>query len=433
MLDPSLNKRRRQLSISTSPFETTTSEFIPASVKTKSAKLYSKTPKYIAKVIHPENLSEEKDDKPLNASQKLRFIPEEPAPLLLSSKSRAVSLDLDAARSTSSPLKNNIFRSDQSTQSIHPKGPLYRNGRLVKHSVVGPTDYYEKVPRRGHYYGLTVKHHDLDSSEAASNDTSMNIFRSSSGKTATVVLDSLVANKRKSTEYPKPKEIKKDLKVPKEEVLAEIDNMKNRQTEFYRLLDKTAGLRVQEKLHVTREQRCIEKFRKTEEAWTKAFEQTGSQLGRSPSESVMFRGEGFREKREKIEELELQKNDLERLGSNFWHLTLRRSSLTKKTTDNSMMEDIPIAFNKTVVYRPRTSVEIVRKPNQMNSSLSQWSLANPNNSSSSSPKKKKKKILDKTHTEYFEERFGKGNERRSLEFRPSIANVQQFMVRANSS
>lgn len=428
MQDSSLNKRRRPLSLSRTPFENTPIEFTQPLSNSKSSQLYPTKPTYVAREIHLEKLPEHKDDKLFDPSVKLLQIPEESLRASISlageESKRSESMDFDSLKFDASPLKNSIFNSELPANSKlqeQIKGPQFRNGKLLRYSVVGPHEIFEKLQRKKHHLGTSTKYSEVSST---TNTESLTNFLRNSVRTNSIILDSAAPNNKKLLEA-KSKKVQKDIKIPKEQVLAEIENIKAKETQFYRLIDGMANrMGTSDMLHFTKEKRCLDQFRKTEERWTKAFEKTGSHIGRSPNQSVLFRAEEFREKKEKVEEIEGLKNDLERLGANFWHLTLRKAAQNKGGSFPFVKDEIPIAFNTSVIYRPRTSVEIIRKPKSLNVSLSNGTLTNPESTSYNTPTR----LSNKTAAEYLEERLTHHWEMPN-QYKPSPEEMQDFMVK----
>ena len=85
-----------------------------------------------------------------------------------------------------------------------------------------------------------------------------------------------------------------------------------------------------DKIALTKENRIIEKFTKIKEKWISNIEKFSKDTGRYINESLLFKSDNYRLKRENIEALDVLKSEHERYGDYYWYMTLRKFDIEKK-------------------------------------------------------------------------------------------------------
>ena len=308
----------------------------------------------------------------------------------------------------------NIFQKESLVSSKYKeqgKGPVYnQTGLIIKHSIVGSSEMFERYQRNLKKGG--IKDSGLMKESSSFPDKENASFSERSGSKVLRPLVSFQANdqtqmslsalntqngfapKRYSPAGEKKKEINKTVRVTKEDLFIKIDQMRQTQGRFYE--DEAIKYKYEplsDQLFHSKEQRCLEKFDKSLVQWNNTLDVMNRKINRNVGKSVMAGSEAFREKIEEAEAFNLAQTSQERFGSTFWYMSLRNYGGESTPGTQRVIHDIPDGFNSPQVYRPVTSMEIVKKP----SKLSKTSTLLPSLSSSSLH-------LDRTKREYIEEK-----------------------------
>ena len=375
-------------------------------------KLYKVPPTQIAKRVEPDIVLDDNEPSSPIRNRLLQQISEDPfehSPILPPERSGT---HTERSEGLSSPGKKSIFQTEGFQSSKYQeigKGPTYRLGKLVKHSIVGTQENFERYQRRRLYFG---RPQDADTSSITSHNESIlglsKPFRQSSGMSLTDLTplkQASTAKKIIESKY-KDREIHKEVRISKEQLMNEISNVRERQQDFYFNIEETSHhLKTSDKLYFTKEKRCLENFEKTQEKWLRLVEDTNHKLGRSPTESVAVKAESFRAKKEKADAFDIIKEDPERFGTYHWYMSLRKVPGAKEKRGTILTEDFPTAFKSGVLDRPPSSLEIVRKPKQLLNTTISTTFDTSMNNTLSSPK-----LSERTAREYYENRFMKNRE-----------------------
>ena len=420
MRTTSTNKKKRPVSLpKTTAFEHTAVEFTTeSSAKRNTTKFYSRPPSYVSRAIPAEQVYDTRAEKSLILNDRLQYISEEPIEGHLQEpveKVQEYSIDL-GSHSSDFPLnKSNIFQAEQLDASRfqeHSKGPIYIDGKVVRHSIVGTVELFEKYHRKK----LKASKQDTDTSSMLINDSMVNVSRTHT-RPPSIIRDHPRSSSSGLRRIGESK--KKDTRVPKEQVLAEIDNIKTRQDEFYQRIDRMAqSMKKSDMLYFTKEKRCLENFQKVEEHWDKSFEHTSSKLGRSPHQSVMLGADAYREKKEKAAMFDSMKNEEERFGTNLWYRTLRMPpGETDRSTSVAKDDRSGAQRSGAGPLSVDVSVEIIRKPRRPVQAPDE-SVRSVNRSN---------RISDRSMIEYMNRKLNSRPE--FLEqFKTPTADVSDFMV-----
>jgi hypothetical protein len=272
----------------------------------------------------------------------------------------------------------NIFRAEMlNSQKYkeHNKGPIYRDGQLVKHSIVGPVEAFEKYERRMKKQTNKDSMMSIDkdsNSEASSSVQNKNVrplSTRSNDPTSQSFLTGFASNQGVVSRRPgadKKKE-RNEIKVSREELLNQIDKMKESQDKFYDLqMEKLKTLSKGDRLHLTKEQRCLDKHEENLAIWDRIIERNNRKIGRDPAKSVSLRSEDFRSKKEMAQILDAIKTDQERYGTVYWYMTLRKKS--PKAIRPDCVQYVPEAYNNAFLEEHNNSLEIITKPKQFSES-----------------------------------------------------------------
>jgi len=302
----------------------------------------------------------------------------------------------------------NIFQTEMLASSKykeHNKGPIYRNGQLVKHSIVGSVEMFERYQKQLRRLKDLKENKDSTASFEKDNmsmsDVStinkgirqvgtMNFDTQSSFLGASSSLQAVISKKQQQ-QGDKKKEMKKDVTVTKEELLREIEKMREREEDFYRELNqKYAYLPWGDQLHHTKEARCLEKFQEQQRIWENTIKALTRKVGRDPNTSVALREEEYRQKREMADAFDAIRSDYEKYGPIYWLMSLRKTGELPKGP--IVLHDFPTAFTNTFYERRNSSVEIIRKPTSMTNSKYEYSSSMA-------------KSLGRTEREYLEKKL----------------------------
>jgi hypothetical protein len=276
----------------------------------------------------------------------------------------------------------NIFQMEMLASSKykeHNKGPIYRNGQLIKHSIVGSAEMFERYQKQ---LKRVKDHKDSTVSFEKDNLSVSDVSAINRGvrQTATINFDSGSSSflggmsnslqaviSKKQQQGDKKKELKRDIIITKEELLKEIEKMKEREEDFYRDQNhKYAYLPWGDQLHHTKDARCLEKFEEQRRDWENTIHSIAKKAGREPQTSVAFREEEYRQKREMADAFDAIRTDFEKYGPTYWFMSLRNTGELPKGAIS--FHDFPEAFNNTFHERRNSSVEIIRKPNSFTNS-----------------------------------------------------------------
>lgn len=290
--------------------------------------------------------------------------------------------ELDDLNASLCRKEKNIFDEViQSSKYYEPlKGPLYINGKLVKHSVVGPMDLFSKVQRKISHH----KHPPLKSQETEGSFISIGGESNASGapkllrlNTGSSVVDAIPtlgtlasSVRRKSIiDHRNRRELLKPETISKKELLTEIENAKARQDTFYNDMQATIKkMRRNDALVVTKQERTLKNFEKIQDHWANILNSTNSKIGRNATESTVVKGDEYRMKKEQIDALELTKPAEERYGHNIWLKTLREDS---EFNGNTFKLPRGRSMSNTR-EKPTVSVEIIRHPGRTSTPGSVW-------------------------------------------------------------
>ena len=340
--------------------------------KKKTPKLYPILPTHIARKVQVEDVLDDKPEKQNPHQLRLGQISEEPCELnqILNEEYSGY----QSKRNDSfSAAKKNIFSTDSLHSSKYQeliKGPVIRNGKLVRHSIVGTTELFDKQQRKKQSQ-LHGKHHDTENSFSIS-DLTMSTHRANTHVSNLMPSSShsrLSPGTSKKIE-PVRKEVKKEPKVSREQLLELIDQMKERQNKFYYDIDRASGdLKTSDRLYFTKEKRILDRYVDTQDHWDKTIQYANTLLGRSPTESVAVKADEYREKRERAETFEVIKSDEERHGILYWYMALRKFPGLKDVRGAIVQDDLPAGFKTGMLDSSRGPLEIIRKPKSLASIL----------------------------------------------------------------
>ena len=333
-------------------------------------------PLFVAKRIATDLFEDKEDTNP----QGLQLISEEPVELStkVSPEKQGHPFDfIDTERSSVKQCeKSNVFEAELLNSTRYKeinKGPIFRNGKVIKHSIVGSPEIFERPHKP--LQRLGTKNHDTDSSFTSMNE-SLGLQ-----KLPTLALADQSPSLKPSTgtsPYASPRiteirkwQSKKMTMVPKQELVNQIEDIKGRQEKFYNDMVKSAqGMRTSDQIYLTKEERCLKLYNDMQEKWEKIFSETSLKVGRSPGQSIAQRGIEHRMKREQVEALEAVKNDKERFGSQYWELTLRKSPYHQEKRGLVLKDDFPKGFYTGMVDVPVSPVEMIRQPFSLASPMS---------------------------------------------------------------
>jgi uncharacterized protein YaaR (DUF327 family) len=280
----------------------------------------------------------------------------------------------------------NIFKVDvlsSSKYKEHNKGPVYKEGQMIKHSIVGSVESYERYQKQL----KRIKHENTMSFDRDTNKDN-NSVSEVSAPTRTLkaagsrsldtsqsfggggLTNSLQANVAKRNSGDKKKESKKEVRVSRDELMKEIEKMKDRQDKFYEEVnDSYKNLPVGDQLHHTKEGRCLEKYNHAIQEWEDIIIKNNAKIKRDPSLSVAVRASEYRQKREMADAFDAIKSDFERYGSIYWYMTLRKiDGKPAPEGANYVSRDFPEAFSNTFMEKRNSSVEIIRKTDPFSNS-----------------------------------------------------------------
>lgn len=301
----------------------------------------------------------------------------------------------------------NLFRNEGiiSAKYKEPnKGPIYKNDKIVKHSILGSVEAFERQQKnqqkKTRSRGGSIQSSDHDSKTEASasklmkttNLPSLNeVSFTSMGRLGT----SMVTIPRKVSMRERIKESRREIKVEKEDLMTKITEMKKTQENFY--TDRTHlyyDKPFEEKLILTKEERRLKKFDETTEDWQKRIHLLSAKANKRPEQALMRTVENFREKVELANILETTKTVQERVGDNFWRINLRTQGADSERGDYSLATQYPSGeFRPPSLNKANKSVEVIKKSGKILRELD------------SSQFPVKPKYLDRTHDEYLQGKF----------------------------
>lgn len=403
--------------------------------KKNKQKLYKVMPTQVARQVRPEDILEEKTERFAPADRRLQLISEEQNDQnTYGQEDYTERSDRSEANNNSNPTqKKNIFHAESLHNSRYQeinKGPIIRNGKLVRHSIAGSQETFERYQRKKQMNWGARQSQETDTS--FSSDTTVTARRGQRLGTTSFATDSLslVANAvAKKLVEPVRKETRKEPKVSQEQLLDAIDQMKARQNAFYRNVDAMShSLRTSDMLFFTKEQRCLDNFEKAQHTWDKNFYMTSARLGRSPTESVAVRADEYREKKERATTFDIIKNDEERHGTLYWYMALRKVPGVKEKRGAVVKDDIPAGFHTAVVDRPVSSLEIIRKPKILTQPTStRESTQNFHSTRSTQNLFSTPKMTERTEKEYYQSRFSM-NQNLIKKIKAPAIDIEDFAV-----
>lgn len=315
---------------------------------------------FVARPVENTDLFDTREEK----SQTQQVISENP-PVIVSRHEAITAIANDPdEKALENMTERNIFVAEMiksSKYSDRAKGPIFEDGKVVRHSVVGPVTAFERHQKRLQREqmqkdadaALTPRRGSIPSRSMSAGHASMNHLPTMSGAAAFQTQNMAITLKGRQKDAPAIP------KMSKEELMHEIDDIKTRQDKFYsdmrnsiNKMSKTA------RLCLTKEERCLKKFEKMQFQWSNVMDKANGRLGRSASQSLVNRVEDQRVKNEQVEMLEIIKSDEERYGENVWRMTLRKGS---DANDKSII--LSKSRPSTAVQeRPSSSVEVIRHP-----------------------------------------------------------------------
>ena len=146
--------------------------------------------------------------------------------------------------------------------------------------------------------------------------------------------------------------------MSKQELVAEIQKLRGRQRDFYTAIDRTAiKMPPKDRLLYTRQERYLQAYDTAQKEWDHTLKKVNSKVGRSKSESVVNKAEGFRERQEAIETLDMVQSEHERFGELAWYMNLRKDSTRPENRGAIAKHDMPNGFQSTRVDRPKSSLD----------------------------------------------------------------------------
>jgi len=311
--------------------------------------------------------------------------------------------DLDSPERQKLGSSNNLFQTNtfQSPKyKEQPKGPVMKNGQIVRHSILGSVEGYERYQRvTKKILNTHVKGSNMSSEPTTLTDTS--ISRQQTKDLSDVTprggsASSSQVSKHLSIRYRSQKDQKKEVAVTKDELMTKIDEIKKIQERLAKEERQEARkLPFTERLYQTKEERCLQRFEDMTGNWNKDIFYITKKIGKEPQSSVMSRSGWFREKKELGEMIEATKTEAERIGDNYWAVTLRKGGQDMKKINTSNL----LGKNGNSSLRPINtdrSFQVIRKPNTYLNETFEGTSAS----------RMASKLIDRTSKEYLEKKFG---------------------------
>ena len=283
------------------------------------------------------------------------------------------------------------------------KGPAYNKGQIIRHSIVGSIEGYEKaqqsVEKAQRIKALGTFEQDSNNNSTADRrfsraPSSMNSIDEGSGNSRTGTAQSFAV--KKALLKGKAKEAK-EVKITKGDLLKKFVELKENEHKFYQVeARRYSNLSYGERLHYTRDERCLQKFDEANETWDKNISKITQRVGKGLENSVMMRSGHFREKVEVANILEAGKTIHERFGPRLWPETLRRDIPNVSRRNNSVMESVPLGFSMLDPIEPKTPLELIRTP--LRATMSSFD---------STKEFSQTKLMDRTSEEYLNSKISK--------------------------
>ena len=349
----------------------------PISVKSTRA-----PPVFLAKRVNDEDLQDEKEEKPSSPQILMQILEEPPETVTKASPGKSqshIEIEHEEEEANTVEKGKNIFELEMlhSTKyQEHSKGPVFENGKVVKHSIVGSVEGFERQLRKGQKaarQGQDSETSFVSNAESGIISTKNTRLSMAVGSLPDSSLPGLFGGSTNPTKKffeSKKREFRKIPKVPKQELMLQIDEFKQRQDKFYEDIARSVRtMKTADQLYLTKDERCLRKFDKTLDQWGKVVDQTSSRLKRPSSQSIISRGAEQRPKKEQADVLEMIKSDEERFGGNLWKMTLRHDTegADRFATEEEYYHSRPVTGATTVRERPMTGVEVVRRPGTVTS------------------------------------------------------------------
>ena len=288
-------------------------------------------------------------------------------------------INQDESRIIPSETPVNIFESEKLYSARYKevfKGPQYRNGKVVKHSLVGDVETFINCEKRAALdrnpspNRRTVRFNTALSFKSMHDLAESGRFTRSNSRKLTLSINAFPSSKTEGLE---------SATLPRKDYSEDIRKFKGRQEKFYSDIDtKTNRMALHNMLAYSRDKRVMEKFEKTQQLWEKCTEVVNNKIGRTKSESLITKTKNFREKVENAEAIEIGQPDEHKFGKSYWYLQLRRYKNESKGT--YVRDDLPAGFSTIIWDKPKATMEIIRKPKSImraaseNASLNSSSL-----------------------------------------------------------
>jgi len=248
------------------------------------------------------------------------------------------------------------------------KGPTIVDGQIIKHSIIGPIEFYEKAQQNVEKAQRIKALGTLD--QESNNSTvdrkfsrapsSTNSFEEGAGNSRTGTATSFAM--KKALMKGRVKDLK-EVKIRKEDLLKKFDQLKENEHRFYQYeARRYSNLSYGDRLNQTKEERCLYKFDEANSTWDKNVIRMTQRIGKIPENSVMLRSGHYREKVEMANVLEAGKTMHERFGSRLWPVTLRRDVPNLVKRNHSVAENLSLGFSMIDPIEPKTPLELIRTP-----------------------------------------------------------------------
>jgi len=361
MLSPSQNRLSR---ISVSSYEPVDKSIIIPEKNNWTSQIYKTKPAYVATKITAKDVFEEtKHATTLVLSQ-------------INEEKNNETEDLDAFVSFNETIESrrskekqlqNLFKKENLVSSKykeHQKGPNFnRDGQIIKHSIIGSSENFERYQRS--LKRLTIRESVILSAQELPNfERGATRILKQSG---TILERNLSPNSqltqsglqsKKQGAFERKKEVK-EVKMAKEDLYSKLDDLRKSQKKFYQEdLSKLRNLPLGDKLHHTKQSRCLEKYENTINSWNTTISSIGQRIKRPANKSVMMRADDFRRKVEEAEIFDLAQTGAERLGSSYWSASLRNPEIDANPVSRGHMR-----FKSSEDLRPlTTTIETIRRP-----------------------------------------------------------------------
>ena len=276
----------------------------------------------------------------------------------------------------------NIFFAKKNIPNFveHNLGPRYDiDGKLLKRSIIGKTESFSKfqnmgfknqennllfrsIERKISFKGAVIKGEKVRekdsnrsrSSSVASRDEDNNDIKKRKQSNISVGNISFRKIPEATGKYNSL------IRIPKEELLNDIKESENRRIKnAFSDKELLSTLPTQDQRFLTKEQRIVDKFMKTQDLWEHKADLISNKLKRKKENALFCKLDDYRLKVENAATLDLLKNDDEKYGNKYWYLTLREYPTDARKETETL-------FKKSKMNFTRNNLEAVRKINTAN-------------------------------------------------------------------